>query len=544
MTHLKLDNAAKFLLTALQQKAGVIDGAVEAKVREACDASKKPLTAVALEKLLTEALPEQSKVLKEVSKSCAGSGHHADGCRADFLTQQIGLRIEKDRAIGVRSHRQSPPRWTRDPLYAKFVMDNDARAIALFNGRDVDANGSPLLMKVVLRVTDPSDEERTAKEKQAFIDQMGDFGGYRTTWKQPDIEVVARDASYVETKDLQENEFEFGDPLVHVSLDHHGEELSRGVTVNPENQMTTRYYPADGAGNPRTHLNEVRAAQVQVGPALDNTRPAFFEDKIQLKMSAKPEFPEGGWLDDVKSEHVQTTLKVEPGFFFEPGKKADIQFQGAKVQTQVASDDAFLLGSHAATTEVPVQALTLRQLLQQRVQFGISSEDQAQHARGDVVSENKPAFNYIFADAANIQVGGGALQPLGDRQLLRNNFEAAKVGVTLEPCAKKDAPNAAKLRIKLEEGFLAAAEGASVQGWTVALGFPNGQGEWVQVQTDPVCGRHASEPGSFTLEVDDLAKVMKNNAGLELRAYNDSGVPAMRVKVPFVAMPWADRVLP
>ncbi len=220
MANLNLDPSAKFMLASLQQQSKPISADVESKIAQACEAKgTTALTMQELSKLLVQAMPDQKKSITDAGKACVNSGYHSDGTNADFLTQFVATHtIEKERAVAVRPRVSGAVnrRWTRDPLEAKFMVDNDAKSMFLFNGRDVSSNGQPLLMKVVLRVTDPSDADKTAKEVQAFKDKMGGFDDFRSLWKadgkDADIRVIGMDEAYVEIKDIHEREFQFGDP--------------------------------------------------------------------------------------------------------------------------------------------------------------------------------------------------------------------------------------------------------------------------------------------------------------------------------------------
>jgi hypothetical protein len=221
MSLVTFDSQAAALVKDFQRQAGMLAAPVEqalAQVQQADPA--KPLTLQQVEQVLLSAMPEQKSVIQGSCQRAAC--YHPDNKNPRFLTQILSMKIEKESDFVVRPNPVNAPPVRRDPLYATFTMDPKADFMLLFNARDVDKNGQPLLMKVVAR-------------ERADITKL-DLTRYRMQDPtKPDVVKIANDQSYVETKDVHETEFQFGDPLKQVSVGNDGKELSTSVWVRPEN---------------------------------------------------------------------------------------------------------------------------------------------------------------------------------------------------------------------------------------------------------------------------------------------------------------------
>ncbi len=542
---LNLDRNAQQLLATFQQRNQPLSRQVEQQLSQAAVEKGQALSMKELEQLLVQAMPEQKQQIAEACGVCAKRGYHPDGKNENFLTQIIGThKIVKDRAEAFNPPPVATPTWryTRDPLSARFVMDNDAKSMFLFNPRDVDQNGSPLLMKVVLRVTDPSNAEQTKAEVDAFKADRGFFEGYRTKWeKDPDIVVVGKDDAYVETHDMQEAEFAFGDPLLQVSFGNNNKEISRGVTVDPDNTQNVKFYRAGPGGAPDLNRPVAGRDRVDQGVALDTTPPMAFDQRIQLKMTAKEDFPPGGWLN-TKASFVDASLVLERGLIFEPKAAATVDFLGTRAATKVPADDAFLVGSPSAETnlENAIRAqpnYSIGHVLRQQLTRTVVTE-----GHNDQQAVSFPAWQMIFANPERTQVAGAQFNPLGDRSLKRSEFENAKVSAELYPVQDPE-NNGTKVRLKLGEGFLSANDGASVKNWTVVVGFVDHEGKWQQCEATKIKSKECSQDMGFTLDLTNTTKLMEQGKSLEVRMFNDNGVPAQRVLVPFTTMPWSKEVI-
>lgn len=521
----KLNPAARQLLGTYQNANSPIDSGAQAKITEAAQAKGQPLDAKELENILTQAMPAQKSKIATAAKACCGSSYHCDGKKADFLTQMLDFRITKETA---EVFRQPPTRRTyRDPLEASFVLDNDAQVVLLFNARDVDASGRPLLMKVVAR-------------EGAKIDDV-DLSQYRTNWAEgkEDIRTISKTAAYLEIKDTNESEFAFGDPLLQVSLDKKGKELSRGVAVNPTNTQVTHFFQGKNVGGKlvpdTTNPFPGRAPQTATAPSLDRQAVVSFDDRIGLEMKCKDNFPEGGWLD-TKAAFVDAKLRVEPGLIFEPDTTATVTFAGATIKTAVANNDAFLVGSEGGEMAVNMSSFgnhTLRQLLSQP----ISRHTQSGGGSADANQVNQPAVRMVFPHPERIGVGAGNLAPLADKTVQHAQFAASKLNAEFRPVT--DNTGGQQVCVRLEDGFLSAKDGASVKDWTVVVGFTDHAGKWQQCDSVTVKNKTKSGCEEFSLNLENAAAMHKANRNLEVRVFNNDGIPAQRVNIPIRQIEWA-----
>jgi len=523
---IKLDSGAYQLLARIQNKGGTICGKVQSKIAKACEGRAKPLTADQLEKVLTQAMPKQANVITDASKATATSRYRCDSNGpTDFMTQFLELRIEKDVA---RVHRRPVTRPYRDPLHAEFIMDKEAQTLLLFNARDIDENGRPLLMKIVAR-------------EGVDLDGLK-LSAYRTRWEEgkPDVETVAKNASFIAIKDTNESEFEFGDGVVHVSFDAKNEELSRGVRIAPKNLETTRYFPGrrDETGNivPDTTRRENRTPTKRDGPTLDKTPVNTFDDKIKFAISCKDSFPEGAWLN-AKSHHFEAKAFLEPGLIFEPGAFANVKVLNTNLRTEVSEADAFLVGSAGTSADIDLSAFqnhTLLQLLSQSVRRDSESKPSSSSDRS---TKSWKLSDLIFANKANIKIGAQSLRPLADTRLTKSTLPNTKISAHYQQIA--DNPKGQRLCVNLDKGFLASEEGTSIKNWSVVAGYTDENGQWQEAKRMKVSNKCSSSKANFNFNLADAPALYKSNRELELRVFNAEGVPAQRILVPFKEISWA-----
>ncbi len=518
-----LDPQAQALLKHVQRRTGPVAQQVEQAVSAACDATQgKPLTMEQLEKVLCAAMPAQQGVIQD-SKAIA-KGYHCDGKNGRFLTSILEMRIEKEQDVGYSPPRPVAP-ITRDPLFADFSMAPDADFMLLFNARDVDRDGQPLLMKIVAR-------------ERADITKI-DLARYRTQGGQPDVQKIANNASFVQIKDTDETEFAFGDPMKQVSLCGGGKELSTSVMVRPKNVDVKNFYYTHLVGGAQVinKANPYQLGRRTEGENLDTTKVARFDDRIHVSLKAKDTMPAGTWLDTPGAgQHLEAALSVDRGFFFEPGATGSVTFVDAKLALAVAADDAQLLGSQAATAPLAVQPnWTMRQLLQQAVARTASSSP----AGRDADSTSTVASDLIYAAKAKITLAGTALAPLSDKSLSEADFAAAKVKIDATPACGDHDGDDTTVKISLDAGFLGAAEGASVAGFKIVVGYTDATGAWVEAKPRTLGGASANKREDFTFEVEDFDGLQAKKANIEVRVFNEHGVPAQRVLIPFTQIGWA-----
>lgn len=523
MPTFQLTPQAAQLLHTVQRDTNVISTQVEKAIAQAAQANEqKPLTTAQLEQVLIQAMPESTQTIKDAAKSC--SCFHPDGTNAKFLTQILGHRIEKERAYVYNQPQYT--RYVRDPLIASFNVDPKSKFVLLFNPRNVDAKGQPLLMKVIAR-------------EGADLSAI-DFKKYRTQWEKPDVETIAAGQDYVEIKDLNEAEFQFGDPLLQVSVNGKGGEMSRSVAINPDNQETVKgYYGMSQGGTIVPNLNSPSGHQsVNQGATLDRQAVASFADRIALQMKAKDEFPAGGWLDNATAAHVDASLIVGHGYIFEPGATASVAFVNTQANTGVPADDAHLLGSPTAESAInlaPYASWSLRQLLTQNVTQTTGSGA----GKSDTTSTNTPAYQLIFGQAKNISVGATELAPLGDRTLNKADFEGAKVKVEKRPLKDDPESDGQRVTLTLDKGFVSAADPASIAGWKIVVGFTNAEGKWEQAEARTIKSQTASGEECMSFDLPNAKAIHQQNKNLEVRLFNAQGVPAERVLIPFRQVQWA-----
>lgn len=526
MSAIQLTQQAAALLKEVQRKVGLLDLGVDQTLQQAQvgqTGQASPLTVEQLEKILLQAMPSQAQAIQ--SASTFAKGYHPDNRNPRFLTQILSMRIEKDHDFGVGT--TTPPRQ-RDPLYATFTMDPKADFMLLFNARDVDAKGNPLLMKVVVR--DGADVTKL------------DLSRYRTaTGQMPDVVKVAKNATYVETKDIDEAEFSFGDPLKQVSVASCGlRELSSSVWVRPDNidRWNAYQYMWDGRQyviNPNARMPH--HDRVNQGEQLDTTPVKTFEERVRLGMKAKSTLPADAWLDTPGgASQVDVNLELGRGYLFEPGSYGEVTFNGMKLTAAVDKNDAQLLGNEASSVSgTPGGNGSLRWLLSQQVTLTAGANPNG----NDRSSNARSAVDLIYGPTqAKISVGASALSPLADVTLKAADLAANKVSLTADPIADAD-DDAVKIQLKLDDAFLGTKDGASVKGWKVAVGYIDGAGQWVSVGERTV-KTGASKAETFSFDVDNFDDLQRKDQKLEVRLFNAEGVPAQRVLLPFREVSWAD----
>ena len=535
-TALPLNVQARAMLKELHRQTGVlpqqVDAVVTRHIEQAAQAVGGAVTALdcdALEKILVSAMPDKKQVI-ENAKGC-GNRYHGDTTNGRFLTQILSMRIEKETHNVYLPPAPVAPR-TSDPLYASFTLAPDADVMLLFNARDVDAKGQPVLMKVVAR-------ER--------FDMAGfDFGKYRlnANGTQPDVVRVKDTESYVETKDIDEAEFAFGDPLKQISLNNKAQEISTSLWIRPENIHKHLFFRATRDAANRLVLDLARPLiqfdKTTTGDNLDSTPVKSFSDKVRLTLTTD-QLPAGAWLDTATATgQVKASLSVDRGFIFEPGSKGTVVLSGGpatgNVRVEVDAADAHLIGNNAKCTDVIIgNGATLRSFMSTQLVETTSAQ-----ANGtDTSTAQRQLSTIVFADAAARSVAGEAMRVLGDATLTAAGFAAAKLSCTAKPLPRDPEEDGVTVSLTLHDAFLAAVgtDPVSFKGYTMVAGFTDVDGVWKEqsrsVKTDASCNE------SFAFECNDFDGLQKKDAKLEIRLFNADGVPAQRVLVPFRQVQWA-----
>lgn len=526
---IKLDSKAQVLLQQVQNQTGVISQDVEKKIESsvATGTTDATLTAEQLEKALIAAMPSQQQCIRQCSQQVEQFKCPQDKPR--FLSQILSIRVERE----VNSVRTSSPSRTvtTDPYYTRIQMDPNADFMLIFNARNVDRNGRPLLMKLVAR--EGADLSKVDLNQYRTTDNVKDIAKF-------DVMRVRATEDYVEVVDRNEPEFTYGDPIKQVSLNRAGALISESVAVNPDNTRIDKGWPStrDNAGNivPDMSSGNPITMNRTTGASLDNQRVTTFDDRIFLKMTATPAMNKAAWLDDTirVPDQLQIQLGCERGFMFEPGSQASLNYYNNRVDTAVPSTDVQLLGSPGAHKDLSLGGTTLRGLLTANLGYEVKTKD------SDRATYSAAAHSIIFKQAPDITVGSDILRPLADKTLTHADLPKAKIQANKMPINGDGGENDQRVSLTLQEGFLSAKGEASVKDWKAVVGFIDEKGVWQQQEvrfTQPQCSQ------AVTLQFDVLNAnvVHAANRNLEVRLFNQNGVPAERILVPFQTIDWDPR---
>lgn len=515
---INLNRQAAAILHQVQKQTGPVNEQVEAKIAEACEANDgKKLSADQLSQVLLQAMPAQKCTIEQAQKKCVG--YHADGKNGAFLTQILNIRIEKETNVVHSQPVRTNGPWARDPYYSSFTMDPKADFLLLFNARDVDRNGRPLLMKVVAR-------------ERADLSQL-DLSQYRTRENQKDVDRVANDADYVEVKDMHENEFEFGDPLKQTSLDKCGSEISTTVKTRPQNTMIVNTFLPLSTNRSQPDLNRrVGSPRTQAGP--DRTPVVTFRDRVRIRPDITDAFiTKGGWTETHLDEDIKMTLELDRGYMFEPGAAATFEVLGNKEVVSIPDDDGQLLGSDHL--DVPYAGTNLATILSHapRQTMTVNGQGQAVNLdKGDALLDAYP-------DAAKIGVAGAAFVPYGKK--IVENMAEAKLSATKVPTPNDPEMDAQTITLNLDAGFIAPSDGASIKGWKVTAGYTDAKG-WHGSEPITIDDPDNFKAQCLTVNVDGAPELLGRNRNLEIRIFNQDNVPAQKVEIPLRSIKWANNI--
>ncbi len=522
-TQLNLDQHAAAILQHYQAQHGPVSAQVEQAIIVACETSPSPqLSATALAQALLQAMPSQKCAIEQAQSKCLG--YQCDGSNGSFMTQILAIRIEKEiDQVRRPSHSPAGP-FARDPYYTTLTLDPDGDFFLLFNARDVDRNGRPLLMKVIAR-------------ERADVAKL-DLSEYRRReGNAPDVERISNTVDFLEVKDTQENEFEFGDPLKQLTLGEDACEMSTTVKVLPRNILiVNNYMPRRDDPTQPDLARRVGAAGREVGQ--DRTPVVTFPDRVRVRADFQDSFiTNGGWMNTRPGDDMQLSLEVERGLMFEPGTTAQIQTKSEREEMAVAADDAQLLGSPSLSSPYRVSLLeVLRDAPVLTVNTG--------NARGVPTTVRFPkgeellnAYPTELRD--NVSVAGSQFIPWGESGF--SDFEEMKLSASKVPTPGDPERDSQRVTIKLDPGFVAAGNGASIKGWKIVAGYTDERNRWVGTKPiqiddpDSFCG------GSLTVDVDKAPMHLGNGKELEIRVFNQDNLPAQKVRVPLRKIEWAER---
>lgn len=362
---------------------------------------------------------------------------------------------------------------------------------------------------------------------------------YRTQagWER-DVQRVSDTDDVVEIKEVNEEEFQFGTPLKQTSLGPKGEELSTSVMIARENEQVTKYYQGKRVGNtivPDIARYVAGRDNVQRGEQLDRTPVKTFDDRITLKLTANDGVPTDGWLE-AKANQFKVDLEVAKGLMFEPNSEAQVTFMNKSVKTAVAADDAELLGSAAVTIEnIAAGNMNIGQLLQQRLVRLSYTKDVNGNAKADRNQIQITALDLVFAQKQQTLIGGKQLEPTATKVIDKATMET--MGIKAEKVPVRGDVDGQEIRLNLSKGFIKAEDPASVDGWRMVVGFTDHEGKWHNCGEAKVGKQSKAE--KFKMILTDADKAHQQNRALEIRVYNDAGVPAERFNIPFREIDWS-----
>jgi hypothetical protein len=526
----QLNSQAAALLKQMQVRNDApLDPAIEQALTKQAEKAGGPdvvLTAKQVEEVLLAAMPDKKSVIADCCNFV--KDYSCDNHNAQFLTQILDTRVEKDFAV-VQTSRPPPPRVFRDPYHADIQMDPRADFIMLFNARDVDAKGQPLLMKIVAR-------------ERADLSKI-DLSNYRTLEDHDsvdkfDVMKVKNNADFIQMKDTDEVEFQFGDPLLAISLNNNAKELSATVKVDPDNVRNEQSFRARNVGGQLVpdENRPVGGVRTTRGDDLDQTPVSTFSERIRLEAVVKDGAPDGAWLDTPNmGQHMDVKMHVDPGYMFEPGANARISLLGSNIDLKIPDDDAQLLGTQAQSVDITVNSrFTMRQVLQQNINERSNS---APTGNRDQASTNTQAWQVIFDEPEKLTVAGHPLKPLRDIRITQDGFADAKVSAVKVPRQGDADHDGQTVKLTLEKGFLTATANKDIEGWKVVAGFTDSDGTWKQSEAT-LRNKKQSEELEFSFDLDDAPAIHQQDKNLEIRLLNDDGIPAERVNIPFREIGW------
>lgn len=521
---------ASSLLSNLQQSGTPIPAKVQELIVGA--AKKKPLTMRQLEAVLLQAMPAQKRRIRAAFEESQRLGFSPDGRNPRFLTQLIGAHHIEKEVAEVHTRPVEDPPLLRDPARVRLLVPKEAKSVLVFNARDVDERGRPLLMKVVLRVSNPADPRKAQNELNQFLRNTNLEGFRKAGGGPPDVQLIGLKDADVTVEDRDEAEFTFGDPLLVVSYNAAGKELGRAVGVDPDNRRVAHQFHAAPDGSPDLSRPAGVAPKITAGPQLDVTPPVCFDQRLGLALSRKPGVAPFAW-NNLLAKDFEWSLKAEPGLIYEPKTTARIELLGVAAETSVAAHDPFLLGSPAVTVspDPVIQGqygnMPLLRLLDQPVVRAVHTP-----GRNDRDERRLAAYELLYPRPDQIQLAGFEFEPLHDMTLERREFRGAGLSAHWRRAGAQ-----AELEVNLNAGFLSANRGTSLRGWTMAVGYEDAQGAWQSLGTQRL-HRSSSQRANFSGVVIDPASLLAANRSLEVRVYNESGVPAERVMVPLSELTW------
>lgn len=536
---INLSRDAQQLLGAYQQIADLTPQQ-EAKLQKIAG-GEEPCNRASLEQILDPGcLAQAAKIVK-----CDPRGDDAI-----FNTAFVGRpKVEKeDFRVRRRATNRMGGVQRRDPYYAKIEVDPRAAMVVLTSGSKFEPGVDrprPRLMKLVVR-TEAEAGAPTEKDFANLKKLIADGNMRKFVWdpkgddvpvEELDIQWIGSKTASIETKDVNEPEFDFGSSIVAISQSKDGAELSRANALDPVNiQITTTYWERGNTGQPDFNAP---VGQPQRRNVQDQTPPETFDHRIGTDLAAK-NLPRGTWIDTPKAgEFLTAKLHVGSRWMMEAGSSGTVTLMGTSLDTKVKEDDVYFTGSHPAGTAVKVpEQYSLSQVFGQNItkRFGRVQTDTSQG--------NLSFRDAFFSRHAGTTVGG---RPLNQPVALSYADGMEGVQATKQPIPDAER-NGLQIDVKLGREFIANAD-RSVKGFTVDAGIrgtddegqptwtpaTHGQGKELYKLDKNGCGDDAT----FCLQFDDFPKARDNGQPIELIVRDPNGLPVARLQVDLDKVNWA-----
>lgn len=487
---------------------------------------------------------------------CLKQAHNLIKCdpRGDdpiFDTAIIGRpKVIKENVQVRRQHRVMNHR-PRDPYYAKLEIDPRAQMVTLTSTSKFEPGADrprPRLMKIVAR-TEGLDGAPTEKDWKNLEKLIADSNLSKLVWdpkgdnrpvQELDIHWIGAKTASVETKDVNEPEFDFGSGMLAISTSKDGGELSRAIAIDPVNIQRTQVYWARGNTNEPDLSRPV--GEPQDRSANDTTPPETFDHKIGVDIRAK-DLPRGTWIDTPGvGEKLDVDLRLGTRWLMEAGAKGSVSLMGQKLETKVREDDVYFSGSHSGVVSCPVaENWSIANVLGQNIRkdFGrVKTDSKAENIRvqGQVFQRHegvKIAGKYIEGGPQSYTYADGQLPGMNVRK--RPIQDAEKNGLAFD--------------IELGADFAQNDKGGSLKGFTIDLGFwtqnADGEREWCAASHAKGNGlfnlgaKGCGQDAKFTLNFDDFPAARVSGEDVQAIVRDDKGIPVARVQIPLDAVQWA-----
>ena len=535
---INLSRDAQQLLGAYQQVADLTPGQ-EQQLQALADGDKQ-LCRADLEKILDAGCVAQAAKLIKCD-------NRADD--AVFKTAFVGRPKVIKESVNVQQPRVGTFNMgRRDPYYAKIELNPNSAMEVLVSGSKFEPGVDrprPRLMKIVAR-TEAKDGAPTDKDWANLDKLLQDSNVKKLVWdpkgevptRELDIHWVGSKTASIETKDINEPEFDFGSSIVDLSYKQGGGELSRANALDPENVQRTQTYQA--LGNTRNPDFTRPIGGPQDRPAVDNTPPETFDHKIGVELRAK-ELPRGAWINTAGvGAQLDVNLRLGSRWLMEAGATGSVTLLGKALTTEVKKDDVYFNGSHPGLTGVPVQEnLSISQVLGQNItkRFG--------RVNTDTQDQNVGVQGLFFAQHKGLAIGGAAVDRVQDRE-----YTPAMPGVHVSKRPIKDAEhNGLAVDLQLGPEFLSAEGGASFKGFTLDVGIhgagPDGNLQWLAACHGggeglyKASAKGCGDDAKFTLNFADFPQARLANSPIEVIVRDGNNIPVARLRVPLDKIDWA-----